>query len=583
MSLFLLIPCYLKSQESKYVLDEKIKYEIKRQLIKRHDLLQGLTYCEKWSENEMLSFRDWKNTRFIGFGFLPVFPEMKTVPYDIKCKGLSFYLSSFDFNQKNNSELYGTIQAKNIGLSSKRNAGLTALNDEGKIVFIIYNDNKNKNIARFFQLSSRKKGSYIPFIEAQLFGYPYEKEIKYLEKSKDTLIFQVTFRMQMGWRTIFHFFIPIDDPDAFQYKEIKRYQITSVIDSNIIENNPPSLNEPIQLKSRDKYLKWALMSNLYLKLMDRKVDELDIEYSYNSPYLDSLLPNYDQILPRLELFKYGCCWIDNQSRHELLSKLPYGIKFIYRHYNHQWPINYKIVVGEKRRSYPHIEYYKMILDTSLYLEGVRDHQFKGNYKEYSKAKPMKSYDSFYSQKAYYKTKTGEIELIPPPAPMLRYQDEYSLAKIISACTNGYNFDTVRNHYDIAYSNIVRPVNHYLIALDTRTRDVYFLSGKDIFLTKSTPLYMQGIYNRIENFFMINHEPGEKEWNEFLTSKEFFTYLQDRLYRYLVERLDEDNIVYKDEEKMVLRCQGEEYKKPLELEVIFYYDNPEELEVKVLDE
>jgi hypothetical protein len=61
----------------------------------------------------------------------------------------------------------------------------------------------------------------------------------------------------------------------------------------------------------------------------------------------------------------------------------------------------------------------------------------------------------------------------------------------------------------------------------------------------------------------------------------FTYIQDRLYRYLVERLDRSNVTYEDEEKVVLRCKGEEYKKEIELEVTLYFDDPEHLEVRVL--
>lgn len=62
----------------------------------------------------------------------------------------------------------------------------------------------------------------------------------------------------------------------------------------------------------------------------------------------------------------------------------------------------------------------------------------------------------------------------------------------------------------------------------------------------------------------------------------FTYIQDRLYRYLVERLDRSNVIYEDEEKVVLRCKGEEYKKEIELEVTLYFDDPENLEIKRLN-
>lgn len=51
---------------------------------------------------------------------------------------------------------------------------------------------------------------------------------------------------------------------------------------------------------------------------------------------------------------------------------------------------------------------------------------------------------------------------------------------------------------------------------------------------------------------------------------------------MVEWLDCSNVIYEDEEKVVLCCKGEEYKKEIELEVIFYFDDLEYLEVRKLE-
>ncbi|MCG8332305.1 MAG: hypothetical protein MI974_31755 [Chitinophagales bacterium] len=560
------------------VLNDKNKYEIKRQLIKSHDVSFNLIYSDEWDCNKILSLSDWKRMHFIGFGFRPLFPEIAIEAYPIEDDqeaNLFFYRAFFPYDLEPNELLSNKLQRKNVALSGPKNLGLFALDVNGNIVFSMYNGVRS-NISRFFNLDVNNIKSYTPFIKAHLFNTPYKNEVEYHKRKRDTLIFNITQIRPKGWRAQYEYYIPVKNPDDFQIEEILTYKDNSFQDSALLRPNAAPLYEELPFtsqKEKTEYLKWALMSNLYLHLMNKKIDELKVDDIFNSPYRDSLLPDYDQVLPRLKNFRYGCCWIDERSKRELANRLPRGTKYIFENQG-----NYRAVVGEKRNKYNHVEYYKLYMDTMIWLEKVPDPQFKDIEKIHTRGAPNGLFESFYQGDGYSIDEKGEITFFPPYPPLTNRSAEI---ESLSACTSGYSYDTIRNHYDIAYNSIARPVNHYLLALGTRTRDVYFLSGKNVFLSEITPLYIKGKYDSWSKQLLINHEATKDEVEEFLNdSTQVFTYIQDRLYRYLVERLDEDNVIYKDEEKMVLRCQGEEYKEPLELEVTFYYDNPEELEIKV---
>ena len=141
---------------------------------------------------------------------------------------------------------------------------------------------------------------------------------------------------------------------------------------------------------------------------------------------------------------------------------------------------------------------------------------------------------------------------------------------------------ISGHYNLPYLGISVPVNHYLLALDTKTRDVFFVSGKDIFLSEVGPLYTDMKVTR-DGERVLNFDDT---YYSLLKDYSYYryTYIQDRLYCYLVERLDRSNVIYEDEEKVVLRCKGKEYQylKEIELEVTLYFDDPENLEIKRLN-
>ncbi|MCG8332304.1 MAG: hypothetical protein MI974_31750 [Chitinophagales bacterium] len=570
----LLITCLLTfmsyslySQAEEVTLSSRIGYEAKRQLLKYHDLEIGIYLNNKFETNKLWSVDDWRNTSLMGFGYLPRFPQIKYFKTPLNFppdSTVNIYLASFPKENLENQELHKEIQKKTSIVLLNPTFGLLLVDSslQGEHLLSVMMTGGRQSIASLFDLSPDTPDSYIPFLQSKCFYYSPYSSISYKTRIADTLYFEADFEKPKGTHNVYEVSFTIGQPDKIRTKYLRVYKIPQVgkdaTDKRLADYSEPFKNN----EEKVKYLKWSLMTNYYLFLMGKKLKGLDSLDLYNHPIRDSLLPDYNQILSRLDHLEYGCCWIDAQSRKALFDKLPVDLKPISR-----MDGEYQLVTAERRRFHPQIEYYKFFLDTVLWLERIPDPQFS----DLGTSRQDSRYDLFYQPQA-------------PPIPPVPLRNSLAESRYLAGCSYGYNYDSIKNHYDLVYRSAPLPSNHYLLALNTETRDVYFLSGKDIYLSESIALYVPPWYEEFNKSYYINYiEPKEQIYERFINSQYVFTYIQDRLYRYLVERLDEDDVIYKDEEKMVLRCQGEEYKEPLELEVTFYYDNPEELEIKVLEQ
>jgi hypothetical protein len=569
------IPSLVQGQ--KFVLDQEIGYQVKQYLFKHYNIDLGIYYIEKLSRKNLLSINDWRELKILGFGYIPRFPEIEFHLTNLQYEHdttLKVYLTTFPRYNEINLQLNNEIQNKANQLLLNTKFGLFCTDDSLKEIRWIVKHGGKERIAHLFDINRKKPESYNSFLRSKYFYIGLNSTFKHLNSTRDTISFEATFIDDNDLRSIYHLYVSVDQPD-----NIRLEYITNSKGSNYrrdsLEDRIEYRVEPFKsIKEKVKYLKWALMSNVYLHLVSTKIDSINTP---NYPNEEKLLPAYNQILSRLGHLEYGCCWLDEQSKKDLFDRLPISVEPIFRYED-----GYKLVTAEHRSiRHPQIEFYKLYLDTFLYLQTVPDPQFHNNDDDlnHSQVPPAIKYDLFYQPNIPYQQKGDDKEyLIPTPlnTPLLDI-------KYLAGCTYGYNFDTIRHHYDLAYRAISKAVNHYLLALNTENRDVYFISGKDIYLSESIPLYKRPKYDVATKEYRITHSEDESYADTFFKSTILYDYLQDRLYRYLVERLDESNVVFRDKEKMVLRCQGKEYKKPLELEVIFYYDNPEELEVKVLDE
>ena len=542
---------------------DSLVYSIKKSQLKSYFVSHAKAFLKVYKPDNKIPFSlsQWNSIKLYYLGYKGLFPEIEVKRPNIKLKpkfNERLYITYFPKNDAN-SFLNNWLDKRTSSLFSRKKRLMFLDNSESWVNFFSL---EQYLLPDYFSLDANTPSSYIDLIKVFDKNSP-PGDIVFDRRIKDSLFFIKTLNYLNGEKRRLEYSLPIDSPMNYSARLIDVIDSTKVY----IEEPPlPPFNhvEFKDLEDKKNYLFSALTANVYLYKLNEKAERLSWA-KVDSLDIKDLLPDYDEYLSRVWLLRYGCCWIDQSKKKALYDRLPQSIRLI-----QEVEDDFHIVVGEHRRHRDRIEYYKLYMDTTLILKRAADPQFDGaSFNPY----PFR-YDAFYQPKWEWIEKKG---MPPPPPPPL---GSYPPARRLSACTMGYNYDTVYNHYDIPYDLIFKEVNHYLLALDTRTRDVYFLSGKDIFLTESVPLYLRMIKDFDTGQPKINNT--RPDYEELRTREPILLwYIQDRLYRYLVERLDETNVTYRDDEKIILRCQGQEYKQPLELEVTLYFDNPEVLDIKVL--
>lgn len=448
-----------------------------------------------------------------------------------------------------------------------RDIALVAVTEEEKVIILSRWAKRNYPIEKYFQFRSDKPESYIPYLKILL--YRQSADNMFFRSYKlDTLLFECTSTYHNGIKSKRIIKVPKDTPGKFKTETIERLSGASenYISSIIGKYKPAPFKN---YEEKKQYLQAHLMSNIYLYKLRQKMDTIPEGQDFDQ-LRDSLLPAYDEYLDRCLPLHYGCCWVDYEKVEALKSHLPINTRFLMEKRG-----RFQVVVGEGRPFNKHVEFYKFYVDTTLMLTKRPDPQFEGA-PGYDGSKRVR-YDLFYHP---WLKRTGD-EFYPPPPRALHHGelDPWWL----SGCTMGTSYDTISGHYYLPYRSISAPVNHYLLALDTETRDVFFVSGKDIFLSEVGPLYTDMKVKWDNSKRILNFDDTHYY---LLKDSDYhrYTYIQDRLYCYLVERLDCSNVIYEDEEKVVLRCKGKEYQylKEIELEVTLYFDDPENLEVRKLE-
>jgi hypothetical protein len=582
----LLMSCGLLSAQSDSDLSEVDEYKIKSTILQdlqvSHALLLAINAEKKiLSKGSHLSRYD-----FIISGFGDFFPLMKIQRSTIQIpnkKGWKLYIVSFPIDSAVNANILKRLEHVHaLYPVFQDNAALIALDEDEEIIFL-NRWGKKYRIEAYFEFSPNSPQSYIPYLKIRL--YRRNVDTMYFRAHKrDTLLFESVSNYPSGVTAKLLIKVPENQPQNYSFEVLSETFDSSNAVKRIInsEKYPPAPFKNYEEKKQ--YLQAHLMSNIYLYKLKQKMDTIPKGQDFYQ-LRDSLLPAYDEYLDRCLPLHYGCCWVDYEKVEALKSHLPVDTRFLTERRG-----RFQVVVGEGRPFNKHVEFYKFYVDTTLVLckrpdpqfEGAPGYEVTGEWRNevgggdwsYGVGGEWR-YDLFYQpeRKRAFIPEIGEF--FPPPPLYIREPEPWRL----SGCTMGTSYDTISGHYDLPYSGIGVPVNHYLLALDTETRDVFFVSGKDIFLSEVGPLYTdmkvgrdgERILNFDDTYYSLL-----KDYSYYR-----YTYIQDRLYRYLVERLDRSNVIYEDEEKVVLRCKGEEYKKEIELEVTLYFDDPENLEVRIL--
>lgn len=558
-------------------LDEAVLYEVKRRMIKYKNVLSAHSGTDWTSRGHVIGTLDWRSVKMIGFGYAQELPELQVERFgpqpDLPGTGYRLYLASFPRSLPRNERLYSFFQRKAISLLLPSRA-LFAVNAEKELLFVSQNNWNQLPLAGYFNLDPEDPSSYLPFLKARYYSFSLPSiSFEYRERRNDTLIFDSTRELYSGWKFDLVVSVPIGAPESLSSVAAAQYppgEMTREDSLRKAYHAYPEYDFVPFASTQEKvdYLKGALMDNLYMWNFNHK--KLADSLRAKPASWDHWLPDYDERMPRLRHLRYGCCWEDKGSVAALKAKFPLGTEFIFGE-EEDWlgafakprgsgapPPPIRVVVGEKRRYHGEIEFYKFFLDSKyMLLERVKDEQFPSLHR--GRAVQAQRYDRGYQPEIY-----EYLEATPPdmiermlanipdvPGPFSAVED----ARYLSVCNTGHSWqDTVHGHYYLPYASSGGKIEHYLLALNTETKDVYFVSGDNIYLSYAIELYVP----KIPAF-----NDGERELNQkgdnfrylLYDQKNLLAYLQDRLYSYGVERLEPEHIVYQDLYRIRVECKG----------------------------
>jgi hypothetical protein len=563
-------------------LPAEVVYEMKRQLLKNTAFHRFLYFSNSVERNGKGNAFDHEalQLKMVGFGFLPGSLFLRVEKSDLDgILGEEYMLYEVDFSrqdQENNAvDAWANNKFRGIFPGS---GGLFAVKNDGKVLLLNGQYGITTNFSKVVKTDIAVPKSFEAFFKMLRYrdlpdGINVEKIIN------DTVVLKHVYEIDNVVRRVDRYYAPVNNPINYRVVELL---YDPLIEKTPATRQPRNTEKAIfsSIEDKKRYLFEALMENLYLHKFHQKVSALPDSVDPET-LVDSLIPDYDVYLPRMYHLRYGCCWESEARVADLKARLPEMMSFIY---DYEWEpyvnasITYKCVSAEHRFYYRNIEYYKIYVDTLLLWHKREDPQFADSI-SWDSFNNDDIYDTYYQPK--WKTITERALRYSYP---LVVSPDILPARYLSQCAWANTLDTAYNHYDYPYQYIKQPrANHYLLALDTETRDVYFVSGKDIFLTKTAPLYLPYVVDKeARRRVPVHRDPDYSQLYEKGDWRMLFTYIQDRLYRYLVERLDYKDVVYEDEEKIVIRCEGEEYQEQVELEVTLYFDDPENLEINRLN-
>lgn len=472
------------------------------------------------------------------FGYLPGEIEFSLTKSDLNYPddNWELYEMTFAGSPQNDSLSYWSWGAKYL---IDFNKILIGINEKEEIKFVSGAPFRHP-IAKDFKLKKDVPDTYIPFLYLKFFKSEFDS-IAFLGKENGKLVFLGSNNKVGDQKSKMKIILDPENPELpgnISVEFIERPKFKS--------RRKPLYSKFENLEDKKNYLVNNLMKNIYMYRVMHLPDlqqRLNVDLSTRffkegHSDLDYLFPNYDQYWDRIDLVTFNLRWAIDSCQSV-------------------WKDFQRKLITDKQSNivgnlmFEGIEFYRLYKDTVevLYHRIGKYKSSKGYCKidYYHHPEERKKYDDHMDRHGY-----------PPPPPE-------TLPEVLR-----FGGDPKCLPYNLPFSEKWKKrMDYYLLALDTKTREVYFLSGKDIYLTEAIHLYPP-----------VNKEVPEsiKDW----AYPYKLEYIKDRLYRYQVVFVEKDHIVFEDEQKMILEVKGDEYGKQLDLRVTFWNDNPEVLDIEIID-
>lgn len=450
-------------------------------------------------------------------------------------------------------------------LASKRKI-LVAL-DENERVKVIKGTGHTHNISQYYSMDPQNPESYIPFLTLKFYTSRPDT-VKFIRTENGKLVFQLKHNYEC--------LLDPGNPDAI--KSYGKPDPQNITPSRSYEQFKKDLGFSSWSVKQD-YLRDALIKNIYMYRI-LHTDSLYEKLQFDSTswgigegpsVIDQLIPNFDAYMMNLYHLKYPYYYCSREAYNAYHKP---DVKNYVRYIRSRLSDTMSIIVAETRL-HDSIEFYKFYKDTIEVFALNRYHDVAPDFDPgepwaYDEARGIWFHYDFFNF-PYLKKLVAQDKPYPHQYRLLDVAEEWKealkLAQRVVYCPP----ETPPSPYGM----IKRPVDYYLLALDVRTREVYFISGKGIYLSKAAGLYVSPKKHADIMPYRYTELPP---W----TMYEKLQYIKDRLYRYQVAAVREEDIIESDEEKMVLKLKGEEYGVPLTLKVVFYNKSPEVLDIEQLE-
>ena len=602
-----------------------VEYRIKRTIF-RHYMLRGLwemrnnpllEYPETPKSSSRTLFRLLQN-QYFGFGYSPAEPDMLIRPFTKwQYPDKRYKLYTVEFLESPLNDTLGSWYTVNrytpIESFSAFPASiwpfiimkhiLVGVNDSGDVKIISMRHYWGHQISEDFKLNRRKPETYIPFLKFRYFAYHADFEnftYKYLRKQgKDTLVFLQEYKN--GYKAEYHLDARYPDKRGAtkslyppNSEELKRFRADTTI-ARITYRDYKHYTIPLgfpTLADKERYLKDALMRNLYayrilhLENLAQRInlDTVSMLIRPGDSEIESLIPDFDEYIGNIALLKHFCCphtdnrlCVDRDCGYPIYDGEGYiddVLKATVGYYSYNGYIElYAFIKTQKEVLYKRPGSFHDAREQlpakwdSVSRKGMEVRH--GYTRQPRYASPWEFAVGDTNSHAWYRFDTyyfPELEgANRPPLPINADTLYY----------NCYHQLPVRSVID----DLKEPADFYLLALDTRTREVYFLSGEGIFLSAATNLTQSGEHPYKTNIDTQTNRPAP--W--LLQFK--LCYIRYRLYQYLIERVRKEHIVEMTDEKIVLEVTGRPFPfrpNPYKLRVTFYEQRPEKLDVVILE-
>ncbi|MCP3933728.1 MAG: hypothetical protein GY705_32080, partial [Bacteroidetes bacterium] len=440
-----------------------LAYKIKKEIFK--NITIGEIYFKKRRFQGARIITSYRFFRFPGFGYVPDELDCNFSVPSLSYPKSDWTLYEVSFLEKpKNDSLVSWSHEKGLAIPTYRGPVLVAVNKKNEIKFISSGGLFEHPIAQDFDLDPKDPASYIPFLRLKLYSSHYE-EIEYVRKEGKKLVFLCSRTFKDTYSDKSEYYIDPDNPDHYSSK-----YVGETIYSDYTKKPKLKFTD---LEDKKRYLLNALMKNIYMYKIHRLpklVDYLNVDtttylFKEGESKIDSLLPAYDEYFPRIGLVTFRIRYTEGNCP----DAWPSFIDMI-------GTGNYDEIAGSLM--YNNVQFYRFYKDTLDVL-------FKRKTGKYYDIDPYSRYDYFYQPEVKKKhqewqrknqTNISYPPPPPPPEPMPEYPNHF-----------GGNPKCLpyKPPFDDEWKG---RLDYYLLALDKDTRKVYFISGKDIYLSKAIHLY-----------------------------------------------------------------------------------------------